>query len=160
MSTHNVIVLSPAPNGRFVEGIISGTPKPGTVMQLKAATEPVNGKHTWEVYNRAADGNRPQGPLAILTEDNLQGKTVDDAYVTGTLGQLYFPIPGDELQVLLLNIAGTGDAFAIGDLLIVNDGDGKMIATTGSPENEPFTVAETLAAITADTLCHVFFSGY
>ena len=160
MSTHATIVLSAAPAGRFLEGILSGTDKPGTVMQLKAATEPVAGKFTWEAYNRSADGEQPQGPLAILLEDALQGLLVTTAGVTATQRRFYVPIPGDELQVLLLNIAGTGDAFAIGDILTVNDGDGKMIATTGSPEMEPFVVAETLTAITADTLCHVFYTGY
>lgn len=161
MTDFNTIVLTGEPRGRFLEGIISGTPKPGTVMQLKAATEPVGGNHTWEVYNRDADGNHPQGALAVLLEDSTQGKTVSDAYVTGTLGRLYVPLPGDELLMLVSNIAGTGDTFAIGDLLIVNDGDGELIATTGSPESEPFTVMETKStALTVDTLVHVMYTGY
>ena len=132
----------------------------GTVMQLKAATEPVNGRYTYEVYNRDADGNRPQGALWVLLEDDIQGKTVDDAYVNATTGKLYAPLPGDELQMLVSNIAGTGDSFAIGDLLIINDGDGELIATTGSPETESFVVKETKAALTADTLVHCEYTGY
>jgi len=158
MSTHAAIVLTAAPTGRFLEGIISGTPKPGTMLQIKAGTEPVNGKHTWEVFNGAADGERTL--VAILLEDSLQGKLVTDAFVTGTLGKLYCPIPGDELQVLLENQSGTADSFAISDKLIVDDGTGKFIATTGSPESEPFIVMETLAAITADTLCHCMYTGH
>jgi hypothetical protein len=160
MSSLNKIVLSGEPKGRFLEGIVDGTPKPGTIMQIKAATEPVGGKHTWEVYNRAADGERPQGPLAVLTENWKLGKTPTDAYVDEEQCMMYVPNPGDELLVLVANIAGTADSFAIGDLLIVNDGDGLMIATTGTPESEPFCVAETVAALTADTLVHVFYTGY
>lgn len=161
MPTYDTILLTPEPRGRFITGIISGTPKPGTVMQLAAATEPVNGNYTYEVYNQAADGNRPQGAIYVLLEDDLQGKTDADAYVSGTLGKLYCPLPGDELRMLLANIAGTGDTFAIGDKLIVDDGTGKLVATTGTPESEPFTVKETAStALTADTLVHCEFSCY
>ena len=158
MSSHNTIVLSGAPQGRFIEGIVYGTPKPGTAMQIKAATEPVGGKHTWQVYTPGTDGDRRT--IAILLENVFLGRTVSDAYVSGEQCRLYIPQPGDELQVLLANIAGTGDAFAIGDLLIADSGTGKFIATTGTPESEPFQVMETLAALTADTLCHVMYTGY
>ena len=69
------------------------------------------------------------------------------------------PAAGEEINVLVANIAGTSDSFAIGDLLMVNDGDGKLIATTGSPESEPFIVLETQSAITADTLIHCMYTG-
>lgn len=136
--------------------IVDGTPKPGTCMTVKAATEPVNGRHTYEAYNRDGDGNRAE--VAILLEDKNQGKTVDDAYVSGTHGQLYFPQAGDLLQMLLQNQGGTGDSFAIGDYLMIDDGTGKLIASS-SPENEPFVVMETQAALTADTLVLCLFTG-
>lgn len=158
MSSHNVIVLTPAPMGRFLEGIVSGTPKPGTQMQIKAATEPVNGKHTWEVFNGAADGERAL--VAILLENYFLGKGPTDAYADGEQCRLFIPLPGDELQVLLQNQSGTADAFTIGQKLIVDDGTGKFLATTGSPESEPFQVMETKAALTADALCHVICTGH
>jgi hypothetical protein len=159
---YNTIVISPEPRGgRFLGGIIEGTPKPGTVMQIKSATEKVGGKFTWEVYNRDADSNRPKGPLAVLTEDSLQGRGITDAYVTGTWGMLYVPTFGDELLMLVQNVSGT-DTFAIGDILIVDDGTGTLVLTTGSPEIEPFMCAETVAATawTADTHLHCFFTGF
>jgi hypothetical protein len=158
MANFDTIVVSGAPAGRFLEGIISGTPKPGTMMQIKAATEPVNGKPTWEVFNGAADGENSL--VAILLEDNLQGKTVEDAFVTGTLGRLYCPIPGDELQVLLQDVAGTGDDHAIGEKLMVDDGTGKFIASAGTPESEPFVLLETITDPEADTLAHVMYTGH
>ena len=154
------IVVSPHPKGRFLDGIISGTPKPGTVMQIKAATEPVAGQYTFEVYDQAADGNRPQGPIFVLREDELQGITVDTAYADGATGLLYCPLPGDELLMLFANVAGTGDDHAIGEKLIIDDGTGKLIATTGTPECEPFMCAETVTDPTADFLAHVFYSGF
>lgn len=163
MAEGNKILITGDPHGNFLSGYINGTPKPGTVMQVKAATEPVAGRHTWEVYAPpdSADGYRTQGPLAVLLEDDEQGKTASDAYVTGTIGKLYCPLPGDDLNMLVKNISGTGDTFAIGDLLIVDDDSGKLIATTGTVEAEPFVVMETVAtALTADTLVHCMYTGY
>ncbi|GIW60133.1 MAG: hypothetical protein KatS3mg087_1199 [Patescibacteria group bacterium] len=152
------IVLTNDPRGRFVEGIISGTPKPGTVVQVKAATEPQHGKLTWEVYNKAADGSRAL--IAVLVEAWWLGRTVDDAYKDGEHCQIYFPLPGDELLMLLQNQAGTADSFNIGDELMVDNGTGLLIAVSGTPESKPFIVIETVPALTADTLAKVMFTGY
>ena len=156
------IIVSGNPKGVFLEGIIEGTPKPGTVMQIKAATEPVGGRHTWVVYAPpdSADGYRFAGPMAVLLPDQLQGKIATDAYVSGDRGSLYVPAAGEDLNMLYKNIGGTSDAFAIGDLMIVDDDSGKIIATTGSVEAEPFVCMETVAAITADTLVWSKFTGY
>lgn len=154
----SAILLSAEPRGMFKEGFVYGTPKPGTVMQLKAATEPVGGKFTWTAYDPANNGD--QRLIAVLLEDSLQGKTVSDAYVSGDQCFLYCPIPGDELNMLCHNRSGTSDSFAIGDLLRVADGTGKLIATAGTPESEPFVVMKTQAGITADTLVPCMFTGY
>mgnify|MGYP001309136796 CR=1 FL=1 len=116
--TYNTIIVSQEPRGRFREAIIDGTPKPGTVMQLKSAVDQVNGKFTYEVYNRDADGDRPKGAIWVLLENKLQGKGITDAYVSGTLGQLYCPLPGDELLMLVGDVSGTGDDHAIGDIML------------------------------------------
>ena len=147
------IIVSPNPRGVFLPVIVTGTPKPGTMMEITPATEPVNGIYTARVYQPGTDGKRR--PLMILIEDQESGKRVTDAYVTGTLGKIYIPAPGEWLQVLLADVSGTGDAHAIGERLIADTGTGKFIATTGSPEVEPFIVMETVAAPTADTLALV-----
>lgn len=162
MAKGNEIIVSAEPMGRFLEGIISGTPSPGTVMQVKAATEPVNGRHTWEVYNAAADGN--QRLIAVLLPDRLQGKLATDAYADGDRCFLYCPIAGEELNMLVTDVnTGTSDSFAIADILIVDDGTGKLIATTGTPESEPFICLETYADPTStqtDFLLWCMFTGY
>ena len=160
MAQGNEIVLSGEPRGRFYEGIIASgeTPKPGTVMQIQAAVEPIGGRLTWEMLDSGADGD--QRLIAVLLPDQLQGKMATAAYAAGDRCFLYIPLPGDELNMLVSNISGTSDSFAIGDLLMVNDGDGELIATTGSPESESFIVMETVAALTADTLVHCMFTGY
>ena len=156
LSVGSTIILSSEPRGVFLGGIVSGTPKPGTCMTITTA-EPVNERHTWEAFNRDADGNRAN--WGVLLDDFIQGLDNDTAYVDGTHCQIYFPAKGESLLMLVANIAGTGDAFAIGDYMIIDDGTGKLIATTGSPEEEPFQVMETVAALTADTLVHCMYSG-
>jgi hypothetical protein len=151
-------------SGRILEGIVSGTPYPGTVMQRKAATEPVGGAYTYEAYNRDADGNRPAGALWVLLEPGVldPSKLITDAYADGARCRLYCPVPGDWLLMLVSKAGtGTGDSIAIGDILIVDDGTGYLVATTGSPENEPFSAIETMSDVEADgtlTLCE--FTGF
>lgn len=159
MAKGNEIIVSPVPRGVFLEGTISGTPSPGTVMQIKAATEPVGGRFTWEVFNADADGN--QRLIAVLLPDWGQGKTATDAYVNNSRGYLYIPQMGEELNMLVANIAGTSDTFAIGQILIVDDGTGLLIKTASTPESEPFICLETRStALTANTLLHCMFTGY
>ena len=157
---YNSILVSNDARGRRRGGIIDGTPKPGTVMQLKANTVAVNGKWTYEVYNRAADGDRPQGAIWVLLEDYLQGRTITDAYVTGTLGQLYSPLPGDKLLMIIGDVSGTGDDHTIGEILMIDDGTGELVVTTGSPETECFMLLEVITDPTADTLGLCEFTGF
>lgn len=158
MAEGNLIVLASPRKGVTKEAIITGTPNPGTVMQIDVSEAEVGGRFTYEAYNPGADGTRK--PIAVLLEDDMQGKLATDAYVSGDVGKIYFPAPGEELNMLLQNAAGTGDSFAVGDVLIVDNGTGKLIATTGSPESEPFEVREAQAALTADTLVRCQYTGY
>lgn len=153
------IILSANPKGVFLEGIVSGTPKPGTVMQIKAATEPEGGRHTWEVFNQASDGTLAL--IAVLLPDELQGKLATDAYVTATRCFLYCPIAGEELNMLVAAPGtGTGDSFAIGDRLMVDDGTGILVADS-SGASVPFLVMETVAdVVAAGSLVHCMYTGH
>lgn len=136
------------------------TPKPGTILQLQPATALRGGLFTVELYNADADGGRPKGPFLVLLEDSKQGKTVSDAYAAGELAECYVPLPGDELNLLLLDVAGTGDDHTKGETLIVDDTTGKLIATTGSPETEVAMLLETVTDPVADTLAHTIWTGH
>lgn len=139
------------------EAIIDGTPKPGTCMTVKSAVEPVNGRFTYEPYNRGGSGQRAE--IAVLLEDELQGKLVTEAHTSGQHGMLYFPQPGDLLQMLVDNVTGTGDTFGIDDYMMIEDGTGKLIATS-SAESEPFQIRETVSsALTSDTLVLCMYTG-
>lgn len=154
------IIINSEPKGVFKEGIISGTPKPGTVMELVPSTVPVGGRFTWRaVTSRSANGAK--GLMAVLLEDKLQGKLITDAYVSGTRGFLYCPIAGEELNMLLDYPGGTGtsDEDDIGELLTFENGTGKLIPA-GSYASAPFMLLENLdTAITADTLVWTMYLG-
>lgn len=167
MARGNEIIVTANPKGHREECIISGTPKPGTIMELKKATALSSGVWTYEPAGTtaangasegmAADGNRI--PIAVLLIDHLQGKTATDAYADADRGFLYFPVAGEEINVLLENQAGTADDFIIGSKLIVDDGTGKLLISAGSPESEPFICLEDVTDMAADTLVWAKYTG-
>lgn len=162
MARGNRIVVSSEPKGHFMEGYIASgeTPKPGTIVQRDATVALKGGRHTYKIYNRDADGNLPQGPYYVLMEDYLQGKTPSDAYAEGERCFLYCPLAGDELNLIVGNIAGTADDHALGEILMVDDGTGKLIVTTGTPESEVAVLLEAITDPTADTLAWVQWTGH
>jgi hypothetical protein len=131
----NNIVVESAPKGRFKEGIVVGTPKPGTLMSLKTGVAAVNGAHQWEPLGTSTplgDGD-PAALIAVLCMEgphSLHGKYWDDAFVTGDRGMLYFPLPGEELNVRRADVAGTGspgEAVNVGtELYAIGDGSGTL----------------------------------
>lgn len=163
MPRNTIVVSSPA-MGVFIEGPISlsGTAKPGQMVQYKAGGTEQGNREQLELYNQSADGVRASGPI-ILMENALLGKTVDATYADGDWAFAYIPQVGEEIQVLAANLTGTGsgtdDAFAIGDKVMPDDGTGKFVKVSGTVETAPFTVKETVAALTADTLILVQYNG-
>lgn len=167
MARGTEIIVSADPRGHFVEGVIAAgeAPKPGQIVQIQPATDLVGGRHTWEIYNADADGGRPKGPFIVLLPDRLQGRTETAAYAAGERAFGYVPLPGDELNLLLADVtAGTGTGATAdhtkGEMLIVDDTTGKMIATTGSPETEVAMLLETVNDVIADQLVWVIWTGY
>ncbi len=161
-------MLAVEPKGVFLEGFIGSgvTPKPGTIMEIVQATVAVGGRFTYKPAGTdAASGSRGMSAdgdriaIIVLREDYLQGKTTADAYAAGDRCFLYCPAVGEEINVLKLDVSGTGDDFAIGDKLIVDDGTGKVLLSASTPESEPFICLETVTDPTADQLVHVQFTG-
>ena len=160
MARGNSIVVTPEPKGVFTQGYIGAglTPKPGVAMQIQVATAERGGRFTYELWAPGTDGNRRQ--MIILLEDRLQGKTAVDAYAAGDFALFYTPLPGEEMNVLFGNASGTADDIAVGDLLICDEGTGKFVETTGSPESEPFQALEAIVDPVADQLIHVVTTGH
>lgn len=155
MARGSCIVISSQPKGKFVEGTIGAgitTARPGIAMQIQPATALQGGRWTFELYNADADGGRPKGPIIILTEDRLQGRTVDTAYEAGERAFGYIPLPGDELNLILGDVGGTADDHVKGEILIIDDTTGEFIATTGTPEEEVAQLNESFTDPAADQL--------
>lgn len=140
MSRGNSIIVTPEPKGRFTEGTVSGTPVPGTCMELVPSSGKVGGRFTWRARS-SADGT--QGPIVILLEDLLLGKTKNDAYASGERCFLYFPVNGEEFNMAIRDQPGTGTLGVenVGDLLAV-DGATGMLQAAGSSLAAPFTLLE------------------
>jgi hypothetical protein len=155
------ILLSTPPKGVFEECIISGTPSPGTVMEIVPNATSVGGRFTYRASS-AATGNRR--PVPILLEDYLQGKLSTDAYVSGTHGFLYWPVFGEELN-MLVSIPGTGTGAGgvtfIGEGLMVGS-NGLLYGVVGSPQAVPFFALEAVVDISGglSELAWVKFTGY
>lgn len=163
MARGNGIIVSANPRGVFMEGVLGSgitTAYPGKVLQIQPATALVGGRHTFEIYNADADGARPKGPIYILLEDALQGKAATEVAVAGDRIRLYTPLPGEELNLMIGDVAGTGDDHTKGEMLIIDDTTGEFIATTGTPECEPAQLLETLTDPSADQLAWCVWTGY
>ena len=163
MARGNEIIVSNNPRGVFSEGTLKTgiTPVPGTIMQIDvSAGIDANGRFTYELYDADADGGRPIGPLYVLLPDVNRGKTATEAYADSDHCFLYTPYAGEELNCLVSNLAGTADDHAVGEMLIVDKGTGELIATTGTPESEPFMLLEVITDPIVDTLAHVIYTGY
>lgn len=163
----NTILLSCQPKGRFEGCIISGTPKPGTVMQpTSAAVSAGVGRSTYSARTGQLDGAR--GPVAVLLEDYLQGSGPTVAYVSGTWGQIYWPTAGDELNMILKYEPGTGTSGEelIGAFLEIVGASGKLQAKgtfnvpSGAHVSAPFEQLEQLGvALAADYLLWCRYLG-
>lgn len=160
MARGNKIVVNPDARGAYEWGYVSTAEKPGTILQIDASVALKHGKHTWVVYNRDADGDRPAGPYGVLDYAGELGQDATTAYTAGDFAKIYIPQEGDELNLLFHNISGTGDDVALGALLIVDDGTGKVHTTTGTVENEIAVALEAITDPTADQLVWCRWSGY
>ncbi len=162
-------IVTAEPLGYQGEGVVGTglTFYPGMIVQKDYSVALASGRFTYKVYDADADGGRPKSEIAVVTENLMAkaGKGITDAvtfdsYAAGERFSFYVPLPGDELNLLILNLSGTGDDHAIGEVLIIDDTTGKMIATTGSPETEVAVLQEAITDPTADTQGWVVWTGY
>lgn len=154
----NTIIVSSNPQGKFDEGTASGSILPGSHVEPVPATADTNGRFT---YRNVTRGNGAKGPIIIALDDDLQGKLVTDAIVSGTRMRLYTPLAGEELNLVLSESSGTGtvNETAIGDKLAVQMTSGQLMAG-GALVSTPYTLLERVSLDTlVDTLHHVRYDG-
>ena len=123
-------------SGHCEEIVLDASAKPGMRIQLAS-----DGRGT------PAGTQGLLGPVRILQEDALQGKTVDDEYAAGDIGFVIEPKAGDVNAVLLK----AGQSVDVGGFLIV-DSDGKYIAATGTPAQTDYQALEVWADDGTDVL--------
>lgn len=164
MARGTKVIVSSEPRGRFQGCIISGTPSPGTIMELVPSTIDQQGLFTFRAASRL-DGAKGGNP--ILMEDDKQGGLISTAYVSGTYGMIYWPAAGEEFNCLLRYQSGTGTSLNenIGDKLEVDGATGMLqgVGTggaTGSHVSAPFVLLEHGGvAYSANTPVHVQYLG-
>jgi hypothetical protein len=125
------VIVSAQPRGRFEEGNIVGVGiKPGTVVQIDPGVAYQSGRPSFIPYNPGADNDPTVGPLGVLLEDSPSGFSALVALQNGQRCRVYYPLPGDELNMLCEGEAGTGSANAltIGERLGIRNNTGKLIA--------------------------------
>ena len=125
--------VSTEPMGRMEEGILGAglTVFPGMVVQrdysvalsdgTNLTTGKKSGRWTYKLYAPGADGGKPPGGYWVVLPDQLQGRLSTTAYTAGERLFLYAPLMGDELNLLLIDISGTGDTHTIGEVLIAQE---------------------------------------
>jgi hypothetical protein len=164
-----IVTTGRTPSGLFREGIVKTgeTHYPGMICQEDRSVAEVEGVATYKIADIDADGTMPKGALMVCTEilQIEQGRGLDptvtaNGIAAGERAIYYCPRAGEQLNVIYKNVSGTADDVAAGDMLIVDDGTGKVIVTTGSPESEPFKAMEAITDPTADQLLWVEYTGY
>lgn len=141
--TPATIRLSSATPKIWEEGTIGDTSYPGTIMEMTPATPLTNGRATFRHSTKTTGSARG---ICVLLEDNPQGFLPGVAYVAGKRGFLYWPEPGEELNLILGDLGGTAGAVTQGDLFGVNSTAGTLIANS-SYASAPFQSMETLTAV-------------
>ncbi len=154
MPLGNKIIVSGNPLGIFKEGIISGTPKPGTCMEIKQTATLTAGRPTYQAWTKATGA---YGQVVVLCEGG-QGQDADTAYVTGTRGFLYCPIPGDVLNLRVANQGGTAEDANIGDLFAITQTTGLLIHNSANVF-PCFTAIEDKASAGGEYLLACEFNG-
>ena len=164
MARGNRIIITTPPGGLHSEGLVKEgqTFFPGMIVTRDPSVALVNGRHTYKIYAESADGDQPTGGFWVVTEmlNGLIGKTVNDSYAAGERCSLYAPEMGEDINLLVLNLAGTADDHAIGEKMMVDTGTGKLIVTTGTPETEVAQLLEAIVDPVADTLAWCQWSGH
>jgi hypothetical protein len=138
MAKGNSIVVSASPINPFEWGYINDTSVPGTVMQIDNSVGPYTGRFAWKASAPGTDG---QGVLrAILMEDRQQGFPMTQAFVQGTWGEMYFPSSGEEVNLILGEVAGTGNSYNIGDALMIDAESGIMVPYVAGSGTDVFAI--------------------
>ena len=133
MARGNAIIVNADPKGFVEEGYVTDQSLPGTHMEIVPATNPIGGRFSFRARSSA---NGAPGGTILLINDWEQGQIAAPATTpTANTGghKLYYVLPGDDVNALVAESAGTGTSGEnlIGDSLSLND-SGFLMAGTGT----------------------------
>jgi len=142
MATNKIVLKG---SGHYDEGTLEAAVSCGMAVELT----PTGGFD--EIQASQAEALKQGIPL-VVSEDALQGKTVDDAYSSGDVVFTYQAVAGDHLQVLVKD----GEVIAIADKLVVEGGgSGLFLGITGSEAAYQVKALEAVSPSGANGLCKV-----
>jgi hypothetical protein len=156
MARGSKIVLEGAPRGKRVEGVASGVLYPGMLVEVTTGTLR-GGRHTW--VKKSGDGVR--GMVAVIEEDAKNGRDALTAYASGDVIPIYFPVNGEEFNLLKVDISGTGsptEDLTVGESLKIVEGKLASSDTPPVPEVKPFIAMEAVVDQAGDTLVWVQYA--
>ena len=157
---NSTIILNPEPKGVFKEGQLAVAAYPGTFVTLKrSVTTLVGGRHTWEPFQTTQGADGDLNLTCVLYEDWGQGAMYNTQYAANSRFRGYCPLPGEELNCLLKDIAGTGDVHNFGEILEIDAVSGKLIVSTNAATLAKFQLLEQVGAISTDTWVWVQYLG-
>ena len=162
------IIVTNNPRGVFEEVIIKTgrTPKPGTCMEIVPSIDPVEGVFTYAEYGIqaassgqyvAADGDKKC--IAILVEKDQEAGIYSAAYAAGDRAKVYYPAMGEQFNMLVEDVSGTGDDKIVGEEYMLDNGTGKLLTADDNAEAHPFTGLEASTNPLADELIWCRFNG-
>lgn len=162
------ILITSKPRGVFEDVYVTGTPKPGTMMEIDPAVAAIGGIFRYQVAGTEAgssgqymteDGDKKC--IAVLLEKDQEAGTYDTSYVAGDLGRLYYPAMGEQLNARVGDVSGTGDDYIIGTELMIDENTnvGMLMPADSDAEAHPFTCLEASTDVTAEWLAWCRFNG-
>jgi hypothetical protein len=163
MKGSKILLTTPA-RGNKEGGQITDTSSPGMFMEVVpgsggawnvvASMPGIAGRKNWRARSTTTGG---AAGVTLLLEDYLQGALGTTAYTANTLANFYWPIAGDECNVLVQDVAGTADFITQGDLFgIQNNG---MLHANASYTSAPWKAMESLQGLIANTLVWMQYQG-
>ena len=132
MNGSEIVVTAPKPRGVFVEGTINDTSYPGTAMQIVSGQTFLGGEPYWQHYAPSADADPRL--CAILLADTEQGQLYSTAYAVGARCQVYCPLAGEYVNVIVAPQQGSSsaNAYTIGERLVPQHTTGQFIIESTS----------------------------
>lgn len=160
MARGNEIIVTSNPRGVITEGFVKSgqTFYPGMAVVLDPSVALRSGNHTFKYA--APTAGQFLGPIGIVMNlQTLIGRTNDKSIAAGEKCQVYFPLLGEQVNILVKDDSGSStEDHALGQPMIP-DSTGKFV-DVGAGANGSFTLLEAITNQTEDLLTWAIYTGH